>query len=82
MYQDYYAVGPKVSVYPDKTTKKPNDVYFSGRSSITQGVRTIYADKIKMVLNPKNFHAEGNTRTVIKNIGNGQNSEDNIGLGL
>lgn len=81
-YQDYYAVGPKVSVYPDKTTKKPNDVYFSGRSSITQGVRTIYADKIKMVLNPKNFHAEGNTRTVIKNIGNGQNSEDNIGLGL
>lgn len=81
-YQDYYAVGPKVSVYPDKTTQKPNDVYFSGRSSITQGVRTIYADKIKMVLNPKNFHAEGNTRTVIKNIGNGQNSEDNIGLGL
>lgn len=80
-YQDYYAVGPKVSVYPDKTTGKPNDIYFNGRSSITQGVRTIYADKIKMVLNPKDFHAEGNSRTVIRNIGNGQ-SEENVGLGL
>ena len=82
-YQDYYAAGPKVSVYPDKTTGKPNDIYFNGRSSITQGVRTIYADKIKMVLNPKDFHAEGNSRTIIKNIGNGQSEEGgNVGLGL
>lgn len=82
-YQDYYAVGPKVNVYPDKTSGKPNDIYFNGRSSITQGVRTIFADKIKMVLNPKDFHAEGNTRTVIRNIGNGQSEESgNVGLGL
>lgn len=81
-YQDYYAVGPKVTVYPDKTTGKPNDIYFNGRSSITQGVRTIYADKIKMVLNPKDFHAEGNTRSVIRNIGNGQSEEGSLGLGL
>lgn len=79
-YQDYYAEGPKVTVYPEKTTNKPNLVYFSGRSAITQGLRTIYADKVKMVLEPKDFHAEGNVRTVIKNIGSGDDS--NVGLGL
>lgn len=79
-YQDYFAEGPKVTVYPDKTTNKPNEVYFSGRSAITQGLRTIYADKIKMIINPKDFHAEGNTRTVIRNIGSG--SDENVGLGL
>ena len=66
-YDDYYAIGPKINVYPGKDGK-PNDVYFVGRSSITQGVRTIYADKIKMKLKPKDFQAEGNTRTVIKNV--------------
>ncbi len=82
-YQDYYAVGPKITVYPDKTTNKPNDIYFTGRSSITQGVRTIYADKIKMMLKPKDFHAEGNTRTVIRNIGSGDSGNDSgMTLGL
>ena len=81
-YQDYYAVGPKITVYPNKEGK-PNEIYFSGRSSITQGVRTIYADKIRMTMKPKDFHADGNTRTVIKNIGSGDNSGDSgIGLGL
>ncbi len=81
-YQDYYAEGPKVTVYPN-AQGKPNEVYFSGRSSITQGVRTIYADKITMTMKPKNFHADGNTRTVIKNIGSGSsNSDGGIGLGL
>ena len=81
-YQDYYAVGPKITVYPDKTTNKPNDIYFTGRPSITQGVRTIYADKIKMMLKPKDFHAEGNTRTVIRNIGSGDSSDGEMTLGL
>ena len=81
-YQDYYAVGPKITVYPDKTTNKPNDIYFAGRSSITQGVRTIYANKIKMMLKPKDFHAEGNTRTVIRNIGSGDSSDGEMTLGL
>lgn len=80
-YQDYYAVGPKITVYPNKMGK-PNDIYFTGRSSITQGVRTIFADKIKMSLKPKDFHADGNTRTVIKNIGSGDNDDSNMGLGL
>lgn len=83
-YQDYYAVGPKLTLYPNKEGK-PNEAYFTGRSSITQGVRTIYADKIKMTMNPKDFHADGNTRTVIKNIGSGDNGENEnggIGLGL
>ena len=82
-YQDYYAVGPKLTIYPNKVGK-PNEAFFTGRSSITQGVRTIYADKIKMTMNPKDFHADGNTRTVIKNIGSGDNgnSDGGIGLGL
>ena len=78
-YQDYHAVGPKMTAYPDNNTGKPNEIYFTGRSSITQGVRTIYADKIQMTINPKNFNAEGNTRTVIKNVGSG-NSGMTLGL--
>lgn len=82
-YQDYFAQGPKIALYPDKVTKKPNEVYFVGRSSITQGMRTIYADKIRMIINPKDFHAEGNTRTVIKNIGDGGgDGDDEMTLGL
>lgn len=80
-YQDYYAAGPKVTLYPDKNSDgKPNEAYFIGRSSITQGVRTIYADRIKMTMKPKTFDAQGNTRTVIKNIGSG--SDDTMTLGL
>lgn len=79
-YQDYYAVGPKVTLYPTPGSTKPNEAYFTGRSSITQGVRTIFADKIKMTMSPKSFDAQGNTRTVIKNIGSG--SDDNMTLGF
>jgi len=79
-YQDYYAVGPKVTLYPSAGSTKPNEARFNGRSSITQGVRTIFADRIKMTMKPKSFNAEGNTRTVIKNIGSG--SDDNVTLGL
>lgn len=79
-YQDYYAVGPKVTLYPGQGSEKPNEAYFTGRSSITQGVRTIFADRIKMTMTPKSFDAQGNTRTVIKNIGSG--TDDNMTLGL
>ena len=79
-YQDYYAEGPKVTLYPTPGSNKPNEAYFTGRSSITQGVRTIFADRIKMTMKPKSFDAKGNTRTVIRNIGNG--SDDNMTLGL
>lgn len=68
-FKDYYAEGPKVTFYPDKKTNKPNEIYFTGRSNITQGVKTIYADKIKMILKPKSFYAEGNTKTVIRDVG-------------
>ena len=67
-YDDYYAQGPKVSVFPDATTGKPNEVYFVGRSKIVQQDKDIIADKIKMTMNPKDFVAEGNVRTVIHNI--------------
>lgn len=78
-YEDYYAAGPKVTLYPGPNGK-PNEANFIGRSSISQGVRTIYADRIKMTMKPKTFDAQGNTRTVIKNIGS--NTDDNVTLGL
>ena len=81
-YQDYYAAGPKITFYPDKKTSKPNEIYFTGRSSITQGVRTIYADKIRMTIEPKDFQATGNTRTVIKNLGSGNSENSGMTLGL
>lgn len=77
-FKDYYAQGPKVTFYPDKTTNKPNEIYFTGRSSITQDVKTVIADKIKIVLKPKNFYAEGNTKTVIKNINKTQDKDDSL----
>lgn len=77
-FKDYYAQGPKVTFYPDKKTNKPNEIYFTGRSSITEDIKTIYADKIKIVLKPKNFYAEGNTKTVIKDVGKAQNKDDSL----
>ena len=74
-YDDYYAQGPKVSVFPDATTGKPNEVYFVGRSKIVQQDKDIIADKIKMTMNPKDFVAEGNVRTIIHNIDT-KNEED------
>ena len=76
-FDDYYAKGPKLSVFPDKKTNQFNEIYFSGRSMINQNDKTIYADKIKMILKPKDFVAEGNTRTIIKNIKSLSVTEDN-----
>ena len=67
-YDDYYAQGPKVSVFPDSKTNKPNEIYFVGRSKIVQQDKDIIADKIKMTMDPKDFIAEGNVRTIIHNI--------------
>lgn len=77
-FKDYYAQGPKVTFFPDKKTNKPNEIYFTGRSSITEDIKTIYADKIKIVLKPKNFYAEGNTKTVIKDIGSAKNKDESL----
>lgn len=67
-FDDYFAQGPKVSVFPNLETGKPNEIYFVGRSKIVQVDRDIVADKIKMTLDPKDFQAEGNVRTIIHNI--------------
>lgn len=77
-FKDYYAQGPKVTFYPNKETNKPNEIYFTGRSSITQDIKTIYADKIKMVLKPKNFYAEGNTKTVIRDVNKMQHKDGSL----
>ena len=67
-FDDYYAQGPKVSVFPDVNTGKLNEVYFVGRSKVVQDDKDIIADKIRMTLDPKDFEAEGNVRTIIHNI--------------
>lgn len=69
-YEDYIATGPKVNVYADKTTKKLNEAVFVGRSKIETKGRTIEADRITITMNPKDFKAEGNVKSVIPNIGN------------
>lgn len=77
-FKDYYAEGPKVTFFPDKKTNKPNEIYFTGRSSITEDIKTIYADKIKIVLKPKNFYAEGNTKTIIRDVGKAKTSDESL----
>ena len=67
-FEEYFAQGPKVSVFPDKETGKLNEIYMVGRSKIVQDEKEIIADKIKITLDPKDFQAEGNVRTVIHNI--------------
>ena len=67
-FDDYYAQGPKVSVFPNVETGQLNEVYFIGRSKIVQEDKDIIADKIKITLDPKDFQAEGNVRTIIRNI--------------
>ena len=68
IYKDYDAKGPKATVYPDPKTGKFNEVVFLGRSTIVESMRSITADRINMFLNPKNFYAEGNVQTVIRNV--------------
>ena len=69
-YEDYIATGPKVNVFTDKNTKKLNEAVFVGRSKIETKGRTIEADRISITMNPKDFKAEGNVKSVIPNIGN------------
>lgn len=69
-YEDYYAFGPKLNVFSDKATKKLNEAVFVGRSKIETKGRTIEADRITITMNPKDFKAEGNVKSVIPNIGN------------
>ncbi len=69
-YKDYIAVGPKATVFPDKKTNQLNEVVFTGRSKITEQARSIEADKIVMYMEPKNFYAEGNVLTSIRNLKN------------
>ncbi len=69
-FEDYTATGPKVNVFADKNTGKLNEAVFVGRSKIETKGRTIEADRITITMNPKDFKAEGNVKSVIPNIGN------------
>lgn len=68
-YEDYYAQGPKVNVFENKATGKLNEAVFVGRSKIESKGRTIEADRISITMNPKDFKAEGNVKSIIPNIG-------------
>lgn len=68
-YDTYFAKGPKVVCYPDKVTNKPNEVFMIGRSTIQENEKEITADKIKVIIEPKKFTAEGNVKTVIHQAG-------------
>ena len=76
-YDTYFAKGPKVVCYPDKVTNKPQEVFMIGRSTIKENEKEITADKIKVIIEPKNFQAEGNVRTVIHQAGS---SSDRAGF--
>lgn len=78
-YQDYYAKSPKMTCYPDKVSKKINEVYMSGRSMIRQNEKEIHADKIKILIDPKNFEAVGNVKTIIKDLGSSTNKNGKDG---
>lgn len=67
-YEDYLATGPKVNVFSDKKTNKLNEAVFVGRSKIQTKGRTIEADRITITMNPKDFKAEGNVKSVIPNV--------------
>lgn len=74
IYKDYVAQGPKAQLFVDAKTKKPNTVVFTGRSKITQNDSTVEADRIRMVMHPKEFYADGNVKTSIV----GSSEKDNM----
>jgi lipopolysaccharide export system protein LptA len=67
-YQNYLANGPKATFIPSKTTKKPNNIIFYGRSKIKEDNRIIEADRIEITVDPKNFIAEGNVKTTFSKV--------------
>ena len=67
-YNTYVATGPKAVMIADKQTQKPNKIFFSGRSKIKDGDKSIEADKIIITMSPKNFEADGNVKTKINNL--------------
>ncbi len=67
-YEDYVAVGPKATVYPNKENKL-NRVVFMGRSKITNKGYSIEANKIEMTMDPKDFKAEGEVKTLLQDVG-------------
>lgn len=73
VYEDYVAVGPKTTVYPNKENKL-NRVVFMGRSKITNKGYSIEANRIEMTLKPKDFKAEGNVKTLLQDVGSGNSS--------
>jgi len=63
IYKDYVAFGPKATILSDNGATQPNRIIFIGRSNIKEGTRQVEGDKIEIIMNPKNFNAEGNVKT-------------------
>ena len=71
-YKDYIAKGPKAHLLVDEKTNKANEIIFTGRSKITEKTNSIEADRIKLILNPKGFTADGNVKTSINTEDSGE----------
>ena len=75
-YSDYIADGPKAIMYINPATNKPKKIIFLGRSKIVEkGTNSVEADKITMIMEPKQFKAEGNVKSTIEQ--NSNNNDDN-----
>jgi lipopolysaccharide export system protein LptA len=60
IYGDYIAVGPKATFR--LKDQDVDQIFLTGRPTITEPGRTITADKITISTHPKNFDAVGNVK--------------------
>ena len=81
-YGTYTAQGPKAIMYLNKNTNKPEKIVFIGRSKITENnVNSVEADKITMIVEPRQFEAIGNVKTNIEQNSN-KNSNNKMEFSL
>ena len=72
-YANYIAKGPKAILNINPKTEQPEKVSFIGRSKIIEkGANSVEADKILMTIEPREFQASGNVKTIIEQTSNTQ----------
>lgn len=82
-YGDYTADGPKAVMFIDSKTNKPSKIVFNGRSKIVEkGANSVEADRITMIMNPREFVAEGNVKTNIEHDSSEKDKKDKMEFSL
>ena len=82
-YANYSAKGPKAIMYINPKTNKPEKIVFNGRSKIVQdGINSVEADKIIMIMQPKTFEAIGSVKTNIEQNSKNKNNKDDMEFSL